>query len=233
MIILKTMGNIIFDIKKLTHYYDGHKALDIPSLQFEKGKVYSIIGPNGAGKTTLLNIMAFLLTPSHGSLKFDGKDVDRTDMHRLRLEVTLVHQNPFLYSTSVESNVAYGLRVRKMPKREIKERVEEALIAVGLPGFEKRAAKELSGGEAQRVVLARACVLRPKVLLLDEPSAHVDEENISAVEGVIKELCRLYATTVILTTHNFFQATKLSDQLVTMREGRIVERRMNTEIEVT
>lgn len=218
------MRNILFDIKKLTHYYDGHKALDLPSLQFESGKIYSVIGPNGAGKTTLLNILAFLVRPTYGILAYDGKEVTNASIRQMRLEVTLVHQTPYLFSATVENNVAYGLKVRGIAENEIKERIYEGLNAVGLSGFENRSARELSGGEAQLVALARAFVLRPKVLLLDEPSAHVDEKNIKAVEGVIKELCRLYATTVILTTHNLFQATELSNEIVVMKEGRITER---------
>lgn len=218
------MGNILFDIKGLTHYYDDHKALDVSSLQFERGKVYSIIGPNGAGKTTLVNILAFLLKPSSGRLLYDGQEVNNIDLRRLRTEVTLVHQNPCLFSTSVEKNVAYGLMVRGTAKEEIIERVAEGLRTVGLSGMEDRAARELSGGEIQRVALARAFVLRPKLLLLDEPSAHVDAGHIKALDGIITGLRQLYGTTVILTTHNLLQATQLSDHIIAMREGGIVER---------
>lgn len=218
------MGNIIFDIKGLTHNYDGHKVLDIPSLVFERGKVYSIIGPNGAGKTTLLNILAFLIRPASGTLFYDGKEVSKADIQRLRIEVTLVHQNPYLFSTTVENNVAYGLKKRGMAGDIIKERVDDGLRAVGLSGMGDKSARELSGGEAQRVALARAFVLRPKVLLLDEPSAHVDVGHIKALECIIKELCQQCGATVILTTHNLLQATQLSDRLITMREGRAIEK---------
>lgn len=226
------MENNIFDIKGLTHFYNGHKALDIPSLQFKKGRVYSIIGPNGAGKTTLLNILAFLHTSSSGVLRYDGKEVSKADIQRFRLEVTLVHQTPYLFSTSVENNVAYGLKIRGIPLDMIRERVYRGLEAVGLSGMGNKSARELSGGEAQRVALARAIVLRPKVLLLDEPSAHVDVGHIKSFEGIIKELYTLYGTTVILTTHNLIQATLLSDQIIAMREGRISERGADTETHI-
>ena len=218
------MENNIFDIKGLTHFYNGNKALDIPFIQLKKGKVYSVIGPNGAGKTTLLNILAFLNIPTSGSIIYDGKEVSRADMERLRMEVTLVHQTPYLFSTSVENNVAYGLKIRGMARDVIRERVDKGLEAVGLSGIGDKSARELSGGEAQRVALARAIVLRPKVLLLDEPSAHVDAGHIKSFEGIIKELYTLYGTTVILTTHNLIQATLLSDQILVMREGRISDR---------
>lgn len=217
------MENILFDITGLTHFYKGQKALDIPSLKIEKGRIYSITGPNGAGKTTLLQILASLLSPTSGLLIYDGKKMSGIDANRLRREVTLVHQNPYLFSTSVESNVAYGLNVRGMGKEELQDRVAEGLKAVGLSGMEKRSPKDLSGGEAQRVALARAFVLRPKALLLDEPSTHVDARHIKALEGVIKEFCLQYGSTVILTTHNLLQATQLSDSLITMRDGVIVE----------
>lgn len=217
------MENNIFDIKGLTHFYNGHKALDIPTLQFKKGKVYSLIGPNGAGKTTLLNILAFLNIPTSGSIHYDGKEVSKADMQRLRKEVTLVHQTPYLFSTSVENNVAYGLKTRGVARDVIRERVEKGLQAVGLSGIGYKSARELSGGEAQRVALARAIVLIPKVLLLDEPSAHVDAGHIKSFEGILKDLCRLHGATIILTTHNLIQATLLSDQILVMREGRVSE----------
>ncbi|MEK6725186.1 MAG: ATP-binding cassette domain-containing protein [Deltaproteobacteria bacterium] len=223
------MENNIFDIKGLTHFYNGQKALDIPSLQFKKGKVYSIIGPNGAGKTTLLNILAFLNNPSSGVLRYDGKEVSKADIQRLRMEVTLVHQTPYLFSTSVENNVVYGLKIRGISRDEIRERVVKGLQAVGLSGMGNKSARELSGGEAQRVALARAIVLRPKVLLLDEPSAHIDVGHIKSFEGIIKDLCQIHGTTVILTTHNLIQATLLSDQIVAMREGRVSEIGADTE----
>lgn len=226
------MGNNIFDIKGLTHFYNGNKALDIPFIQLKKGKVYSVIGPNGAGKTTLLNILAFLNIPTSGSIIYDGKEVSKADMQRLRKEVSLVHQTPYLFSTSVENNVAYGLKIRGVARDVIRERVDKGLHAVGLSGIGDKSARELSGGEAQRVALARAIVLRPKVLLLDEPSAHVDAGHIKSFEGIIKELYTLYGTTVILTTHNLIQATLLSDQIVAMREGRISERGADTETHI-
>lgn len=216
------MVNILFDIKDLIHYYNGLKALDIPSLQFEKGRVYSIVGPNGAGKTTLLHILAFLLKPTSGILLYEGNEVGRHDSHRLRMVVTLVEQNPYLFSTTVEGNVAYGLKLRGMDKENIKNRVEEGLRAVGLTGMGNKSVRELSGGEIKRVALARAFVLRPKVLLLDEPLAHVDIGHTKVIEGIIKGFNQLYGTTVMLTTHDLLQATQLSDRLISMREGRIV-----------
>jgi tungstate transport system ATP-binding protein len=217
------MVNILFDIRNLTYYYNGRKALDIPYLRFEKGRVYSIVGPNGAGKTTLLNILAFLRNPSSGLMLYEGLEVGKTDVRRLRMEVTLVHQNPYLFSMTVEKNLAYGLKIRGMNREEIRERVKEGLRAVGLEGMENRTAGELSGGEAQRVALARAFVLRPKLLLLDEPAAHVDLGHTKVLEGIIKEFNQLYGTTVILTTHNILQATQLSDSVIVMKDGSVAE----------
>ena len=157
------------------------------------------------------------------------KEVSKADIQRLRMEVTLVHQTPYLFSTSVENNVVYGLKIRGISRDEIRERVVKGLQAVGLSGMGNKSARELSGGEAQRVALARAIVLRPKVLLLDEPSAHIDVGHIKSFEGIIKDLCQIHGTTVILTTHNLIQATLLSDQIVAMREGRVSEIGADTE----
>jgi|SRR3990172_316496 len=216
------MVNILFDIRNLAHYYNDLKALDISSLQFEKGKVYSIIGPNGAGKTTLLHILAFLLKPTAGVLLYEGNEAGRHDLHRLRREITLVGQNPYLLSTTVGRNVSYGLKLRGFDRETIEKRVEEGLRVVGLLEKENKPARELSGGEARRLALARAFALKSKVLMLDEPLAHIDTGHTKVIEDVIKEFNRLHETTVIFTTHDLIQATQLSDRLITMREGKIV-----------
>ena len=216
------MRDILFDIKNLTHYYNGHKALDIPSLQIEKGKVYSIVGPNGAGKTTLLHILAFLLKPASGLLLYEGKEAGIHGLQRLRMEVTLVEQNPYLFSATVEKNLTYGLKLRGFDNETIRNRIEEGLAAVGLTEMRNKPVRELSGGEARRTALARAFVLKPEVLLLDEPLAHVDIGHTKVIENIIKGFNSLHGTTVMLTTHDILQATKLSDSLIAMREGRIV-----------
>jgi tungstate transport system ATP-binding protein len=135
----------------------------------------------------------------------------------------MVLQNPFLLSSTVEKNVAYGLRIRGLSKREQKQKVVECLDLVGLTGFEKRRAHELSGGEAQRVAIARGIAVTPKVLFLDEPTANVDKTHIDVLENIIKELNRRYKTTIIFTTHDLNQAYRLASEIVVLSEGKIKE----------
>ncbi len=167
----------IAEMKNLTLCLGGRKVLDDVTLQVQEGEILALLGPNGSGKTTLLKVLAFLLKPESGEVKFQGEKVVDENLERMRLQSTLVFQKTLLFGTNVFNNVAYGLKMRKMSKAAVKEEVERVLALVKLKGFEKRAAKKLSGGEQQRVALARALVLRTKLLLLDEPTANLDPKK--------------------------------------------------------
>jgi tungstate transport system ATP-binding protein len=198
--------------------------LDVPHLEFYAGRLYAITGPNGAGKTTLLHLLALLEVPSAGQIFFNGKEVPAKSREALavRRRVTLLMQTPVLLRTSVFSNVAYGLRLRRIPRRDLEARVETVLRQVQLWSLRQEPARQLSGGEAQRVALARALVLEPQVLLLDEPTANVDAENVAIIETLIREFCTRPETAVALTTHDRSQAERLADEVLRLEEGRLV-----------
>jgi len=215
------MDTFQFEIRELTKVYNGKKVLDIPHLTIKKGSIYGVMGPNGSGKTTLLSILSLLLSPTSGKIYFEGIDIDEADKHLLRQKMTLVLQNPLLFSTTVEKNVAYGLKARGIRGGEREERVRECLRLVGLDGFGKRGSKELSGGEVQRVAIARSLALNPMVLLLDEPSANIDRGSMDLLDKILKELNQRFQITVILATHNINQAYRLSDDVICLFEGKV------------
>jgi len=219
------MKETIFRIENLRKYYDNKLVLDIPHLELETGKIYAVVGPNGAGKTTLLNILAGLDEPVDGKIIFQGQVIDCKSniITDIRRHITMVMQDPILFRTTVEKNVAYGLRVRSMDKKARNEKVIESLKMVGLSGFEKRKAYQLSAGETRRVALARALVLNPKVLLLDEPTANIDRQNAEVIEKLIQRIKSEQQTVIVMTTHDLSQAYRLADKIISLLFGRVVE----------
>jgi tungstate transport system ATP-binding protein len=193
----------LYALKGLRMTYGPREVLAIAELTVRPGCIYTLTGPNGSGKSTLLTILAFLSPPTAGEVRFEGEPVvwNGASMLRLRRQVTLLHQAPYLFDTSVRANIAFGLRVRGITGPEQRRRVDEALDLVDLAGFQKRRSRELSGGEAQRVALARALALGPKVLLLDEPLANVDHRSAELLEEVILSL-PARGTSVIISTHD-------------------------------
>jgi len=200
-------------------------ALRVPELAIPAGSICAVIGPNGSGKTTLLDLLAFLERPEKGRVLFDGRDGTAVgfDLVRARRQVTMVTQNPFLFSTTVLNNVAYGLRVRSAPRAAVEGTVSRVLERVGLKGFEHRKVSSLSGGEAQRVAIARALCLETEVLLLDEPTANVDGGHIQIVERVIQEINKERGTTVVFSSHNIGQAYRLGHQVIGLTDGERVD----------
>jgi tungstate transport system ATP-binding protein len=193
----------LYRLHNLRKCYGPREVLAIGELSIDEGRIYTLTGPNGSGKSTLLNILAFLSPPTDGEIRFAGEAVvwSNDSLLRLRREVTLLHQAPYLFDTSVRANIAFGLKTRRITGQELHSRVDEALELVSLAGFQKRKARELSGGEAQRVAMARALALRPKVLLLDEPLANVDRNSVELLEKVILALPER-GTSVIISTHD-------------------------------
>jgi len=216
--------NTLLLIQGLKKYYDGRLVLDIEELVLEQGKVYSLAGPNGAGKTTLIRIITGLAQPDSGSLFFLGQKIRyqaQSDPH-LRRRMSLLSQNPLLFHTTVYNNVAFGLKARGWAKEELAERVARALEAVGLSGFAKRKAWRLSGGEAQRVALARALVIDADLLILDEPTANIDQKSRKLIENVVQKLRDARKCALLLATHDFDQARRLSDKTFSLYEGKLV-----------
>jgi tungstate transport system ATP-binding protein len=221
---MKNKEIIDITISSIVHQYNGKTVLDIDHLSFTRGSIYAVLGQNGSGKTTLLSILGLLLKPTAGKVFFEGQDIylQSTSITAIRSKISTVIQNPLLFDTTVENNIAYGLKIRGIPKEDRKRTVQHCLQLVGLEGFEKRKAKELSGGEAQRIAIARALAIKPQVLFLDEFTANVDEKTIALLEDVIKRVNRDYTSTVFLVTHDTHQAYRLADEVINLFEGRVV-----------
>lgn len=195
------------------------------SLAVEKGGVLAIIGPTGAGKTTLLRLLDHLEKPSSGRIIFDGREVSRS--HRAQTEVrrrlSMVFQKPVAFNASVYDNVAYPLKVRGYDTKTTAERVNMMLQTVGLDGHRKRNARTLSGGETQKVALARALVTDPEVLLLDEPTANLDPVSTSKIEEVLAHIIRQQKTTIVISTHDMVQGQRLAGRIGVLMNGEILQ----------
>jgi molybdopterin-binding protein len=207
----------------ITKAYGNKIVVDSVNLKLDEGEILALLGPNGSGKSTILKMLAFIENPTSGEVEFQGKKVNFKNTEKIRLQSTLVFQKTTLFSTSVYNNIAYGLKLRKVSKEIRDKEVKKALELVKLEGFEKRNAKKLSGGEQQRVAIARALVLKTKLLLLDEPTANLDPKNAGILEEVIDTVNRENKTTIVMATHNMFQARKLPHRIALMDEGKITE----------
>ena len=217
-------------VKSMTKTFDRRIILDDVDMELQTGAVNVIIGPNGAGKTTLLRIMGLLERPDKGVVEFDGQPVNKLhsrQMTALRRKIAFVFQHPLILEGDVMRNMIYGLRVRK---RNIESAAVEAILhKVGLQGKSGQEAKKLSGGEKQRLQLARVMLLDPELYLLDEPTANLDPLSARTIETLITEIVAA-GKTVVLSTHNLVQARLLGQKLFFMKEGRIVYQGSGAEI---
>lgn len=220
------MDKLIFKVRNLKKVYNDKIVIDVDNLNFQEGKIYAIVGPNGSGKTTLLNILNLLEKPDEGQIFFYDQEItnkSNSDTLEIRRRMTLVNQDPFLFHSTVYDNIAYGLKIRSISSKVQKSRIRSALNIVGLSGFKDRKANQLSGGEAQRVVIARALVIEPEVLFFDEPTANIDQKHIDVVERIIKKIKKEIKTTVIFTTHDLSQAYRLADKVISLLDGKIIK----------
>ncbi len=204
-------------------------AVNGVSLAIRRGEVFSLLGPSGCGKTTLLRLIAGLESPTSGTIRIHGEEMTRVPAHRRPVNLVFQHYALFPHLT-VEENVAFGLRYKGVPRSEHGRRVEEALALVRLTGMERRRPSQLSGGQRQRVALARALVLKPEVLLLDEPLAALDPNLRKEVQVELKALQRQLGITFLFVTHDQDEALALSDRLAVMSQGRVEQ--LGTPVEV-
>jgi spermidine/putrescine ABC transporter ATP-binding subunit len=213
----------------VTKNFGDVKALDNVSLAVGRGEFMTLLGPSGCGKTTLLKLAAGFLGPDSGTIAIDGKCVN--DVPTYKREIGMMFQNYALFPhMSVAENIAYGLKTRHVPRREIRKRVTDALSLVKLAGMDDRKPKQLSGGQQQRVALARALVINPTVLLLDEPFSALDKNLRASMQIELRDIQRKLGLTTIFVTHDQSEALSLSDRMAVMSEGKI--RQLGTPLEV-
>ncbi|MFC1950847.1 ABC transporter ATP-binding protein [Chloroflexota bacterium] len=215
----------LLNIENIGQAYNGSVILKDISLSLNRGEVLALIGPTGSGKTTLLKLIDLLEKPSLGRIHFDEVDVTKAESDRLaaRRRMALVQQKPIVFSMNVYDNVAVGLKWRGVARNSIRQKVEHAIDIVGMADYAGRDAKTLSGGETQRIALARALVLEPELLLLDEPTANLDPNSVSKIEEVIEHIINDSDISVIMTTHNMLQGQRLAHRIGVMIDGRVLQ----------
>lgn len=215
------MAEVSLELKEIKKSFtEGEAVLDNISLEISKGEFITLLGSSGCGKTTTLRIIAGLEQPDAGSVWLDGREV--TGLEPNQRDVNTVFQNYALFPhMNVAENIGYGLKLKKVPKSEIRKKVFQMLELVQLEGYEKRKPSELSGGQKQRVAIARALVNNPKVLLLDEPLGALDLQLRRAMQIELKHLQKKLGITFIYITHDQEEAINMSDRIAVMRDGRI------------
>ena len=209
----------------LQQKYDKQYILKSIDLSINRNEVFALIGPTGAGKTTLIRLLALLELPASGKIYFDRIDV--THSKRLRLEarrrMSLVLQKPVVFNMSVFDNAACGLRWRHGNREAIRQQVNSVLELVGMADYKNRNARTLSGGETQRLAIARALAVKPEVLFLDEPTANLDPVSISKIEEILAHIIREQKTTVVMATHDMAQGQRLAGRIAVLMHGEILQ----------
>jgi tungstate transport system ATP-binding protein len=216
------MAIFAYQLNNINFAYDNAFNLQIDKLQIKSGNISGIIGHNGSGKTTLLKILSFLINPNSGKIKYFDQSVNEKTVSSIKRQTTLLMQETALLNRTIFANVAYGLQIRKDSK-EIRNRVIKSLEAVGLRSIDylSRNIQQLSGGEAKRVALASRIVLRPKVLLLDEPFAHIDKKS---KQLILQTLANLVNTgcTIILSSHNLSDIDLIANNVIELKNGKVL-----------
>ena len=214
------MTNLI-EIKDLKVQRNQRDALHVASLDIPRGETLAIVGPNGSGKSTLLLTLAHLLKPASGDVKYGGKSLREWNDLEYRRKIAFVFQDPLLMDMSVEENVALGLKFRGTDKSESQARAEKWMKSMGVDSLSKRRAGQLSGGEAQRVSLARAFVLDPELLLMDEPFSAVDPQTRAQLLQDLSTLLSHDHRTTIIVTHNLKEAAQMGDRVAVIINGEL------------
>jgi tungstate transport system ATP-binding protein len=209
----------MIEIRNLLIQRGGRNTLEVGSLDIQRGETLTVVGPNGAGKSTLLLALAHLLKPARGEIRFDGISVKHWNDLEYRRKISFVFQAPLLMDMSVEQNVGLGLRFRGVSKEETRERVGRWIQALGIEALAKRRASQLSGGEAQRVSLARAFVLEPDLLLLDEPFVALDPPTHAKLLEDLSSILKEDHRTAVFVTHNLREAAKVSHRIAVVVGG--------------
>ena len=217
------------ELKNINKSYGNFKASDNVSFEIEKGKLVALLGPSGSGKTTILRMIAGLENPDSGEIIIDGKVINNIPASERGIGFVFQSYALFRYMT-VYDNIAFGLKVRKKGKQEIKERVTELVKLIGLEGFENRYPSQLSGGQRQRVAFARALAPDPQLLLLDEPFAAIDAKVRQELRKWLKDMIHKLGVTGIFVTHDQDEAIEVSDEIIITNQGRIEQ--VGTPVEI-
>ncbi|NCC24376.1 MAG: energy-coupling factor ABC transporter ATP-binding protein [Deltaproteobacteria bacterium] len=217
------MSSPVLELRGIEQQRNGRTVLSVDEFSLNQGEVVGLAGPNGSGKSTLLAILCLLEAPVRGRVFLGGRQWDF--FRAVPRDVTMLDQSPLLLKRSVRDNVAYGLRLRKVSGQELIRRVDESLSMVGLDPavFAGRSWMELSGGEGQRVALAARLALRPRVLLLDEPTASLDEDSANLVQEAVIQARQEWGTSLVIASHDLDWLQTVADRMVRLRRGKIVE----------
>ncbi len=213
-------NNNIIELQNIVVSFDGERVLDDFSLSIKDSEFVTLLGSSGCGKTTTLRLIAGFLQPDEGNVLFDGEVINGVPPYKRPVN-TIFQRYALFPHYNVYDNIAFGLRVKKVPEKEIKQQVSQMLKLVNLEGFEKRSVAKLSGGQQQRVAIARAVINKPKVLLLDEPLAALDLKLRKDMQNELKNIQKQLGITFIYVTHDQEEALSMSDTVVVMNEGKI------------
>jgi len=212
----------LYELNNIEQHYEGRKVLSIDNLSLGQNQIIGFFGPNGSGKSTLFSLLSFVSKPSLGEISFDGVENKKMDLEA-KQSIVMVPQNPYLLKRTVFENVAYGLKLRNQTSNLIHD-VNEALALVGLDSaFAQRKWSQLSGGEAQRVALAARLILKPKVLILDEPTAGVDTNSAQLIKEAVLMAKQKWNTTLFISSHDHNWLNHICDKKVALFQGEIVE----------
>ena len=216
----------IYQLKNITFDYGADFNLIDVCIDIKKSNIIGIIGPNGSGKTSLLNVLSFLRLPHTGTLFYNEKELTQDNLDQFRKTVGYVQQNPYLLRGTVFKNIEIGLKLRKVDKKIRVKKVLQVLKLLGISELSDRNARTLSGGESQKVAIGQVIILDPEVLILDEPFTHLDKYSIDELEKIILKLKKDLNKTIILTTHNQYQAQWLADDVYRVIKGKVFEYQM-------
>lgn len=206
------------ELENIKKFYGEKKVLDIDSLVIPEGKITGITGSNGSGKSTMLNIISNMDGDYEGLVRFNGEVLDG----KIRSEMTLVFQKPYLFRRKVYDNICYPLKLRGVDKDKQKELALKVIKDLEIEDLVDKRGNKLSGGETQKVALARAMIFKPKLLLLDEPTSNIDPQSTKLIEREIKNFNKKTNATVVIITHNMEQSKRLCDEIISLDEGKVV-----------
>lgn len=205
-------------INNLKKQYDDRVVLNIDNLNIRSGKITGLVGANGSGKTTFLKLVAGLDNEYDGEIVYNNNKINED----IQKKLTLVFQKPYMLKTTVYENIKYPLKIRKLPKEEMNEKVEKILDKLKIDNLKNKKANSLSGGEGQKVAMARALVFEPEIILLDEPTSNIDKESTELIEREILNYNKESDKTVIIITHDINQAKRICDDIIVLNDGRVV-----------